>query len=379
MSGNHPPSGEWVRAKHTQIMDWWYENPIAQKYLSRSIGAILLAGITSLGIVGQAESKPTSVTTTCAAAPSGIPESCQNPGTNPYIKLLAKAPESTTTSRLVTTTTLASNTKLKHKSKSSSTTTLKPQIVTTTTKPIPVTFAPRIVASSTHEVGTDVSWPNCNQTNLYPTDTAFGIVGVNGGKDFTANEGRNNADPGCFSQEVQGLQRVGAHTIDVYFNSENPGIVNMPTNVINYPKKCNNDPSCEAWNYGYNDGYQSAAYAANHGAEPLNDWVDVETKNNWDHNGLGNNVQDIAGEIQGIHDFVLNTYKVVPTEGLYSTDYQWDTITGGWKTGLPEWYATGLGSQTEAQQYCSTTPFSGGHIWFVQYGGENGIDQDYNC
>ena len=377
MSGYHPPSGEWVHAKHTQIMDWWCENPVAQKYLGRSIGAVLLAGITSLGIVGQADSKPSMAATPCEAAPGGIPESCQNPETNPYIKILAKIPEAITTPKTTTTTT--SLPRPKPVPTPSSTTTLKPPIITTTTIPIPTTFAPRVFASSTHEIGTDVSWPNCDQFNQYPTNSTFGIVGVNGGKDFTSNQGKNNADPECFSQEVQALQHIGARTIDIYFNSGNPGVGNMPASAIDSPRSCNGNTGCEAWNYGYNDGYQSAAYAASHGAEPLNDWIDVETKNDWDYKSLGDNVQDIAGEIQGIHDFVLNTYKVAPFEGEYSTDYQWDKITGGWQTGLPEWYATGLGSQSAAQPYCATKPFSGGHIWFVQYGGENGIDQDYNC
>ena len=52
-------------------------------------------------------------------------------------------------------------------------------------------------------------------------------------------------------------------------------------------------------------------------------WLDVETANSWEGNGIAN-----AADLQGSFDYLRE--HGVKEVGIYSTDYQWRTITGGY-------------------------------------------------
>ena len=119
-------------------------------------------------------------------------------------------------------------------------------------------------------------------------------------------------------------------------------------------------------------------------------WLDVETGNTWNGDASSN-----AADIQGSIDYLLA--QDVAGVGVYSTDYQWEAITGGYSAntaaeyaqawsaeftspngiaGSPSWVAgaSGLG---DAPSYCSTS-FLATATWLVQYIA-GGFDVDYSC
>ncbi|MCU1461643.1 MAG: hypothetical protein JWO37_1718 [Acidimicrobiales bacterium] len=219
--------------------------------------------------------------------------------------------------------------------------------------------------------GYDISFPQC-ASGTYPTSPAFGIVGVNGGKPFTANP--------CLGSEYQ-WALAAPKPPQFYVNTAAPGPASAQWNQTDPKPGCDNTAdnlNC-AYDYGYHaalDAFTSADTATTGGAANHTWWLDVETANSWSSTSKVAN----AAAVHGFVDFLSSQPGV--TVGIYSTGYQWGVITGsptGFET-LPNW-VPGAGDQAQAASFCASTPthsFTGGPVVMTQYP-LNGFDGDYLC
>jgi len=221
--------------------------------------------------------------------------------------------------------------------------------------------------------GYDISYPQCG--GAFPSNPAFGIVGVNGGRVFSVNP--------CLSGQVAW---GGGVVAELYANTGNPGPAlssHWPSGQTS-PRVCdaaNPDTADCAYDYGWNAAqhsfqtaqaaYQSLGITANPAATRW--WLDVETSNSWrDDSSL--NVAALAGAVD-----YLRTTAGVTRLGFYSTQLQWNTITAGSGafSAYPSWVAGG-GTLKGAQQLCARTAFTGGTTVLAQYFA-SGFDADLPC
>jgi hypothetical protein len=180
-------------------------------------------------------------------------------------------------------------------------------------------------------LGYDVSWPQCGG-NLPARTDGPAIVGVNGGRSFTANP--------CFASQAA----WAGDALNVYVNTNAPNGTTASRGDTGPAGACAaTDTWCRSYNYGFNAAQWSVASAAGAGAHPQVWWLDVETGNVWSSDQIAN-AKVVSGFIDGLHAYGL-------TVGIYSTSYQWGVIAGGYRPGLPGWVATGGTSNPAA--YCS--------------------------
>jgi hypothetical protein len=203
-------------------------------------------------------------------------------------------------------------------------------------------------------VGSDVSFPNCNE-RLSPLGS-FGVVGVTDGLGYSTNP--------CISSEASNYTSPS-----LYANS---GWDSSSSHINStYPKMCaQGDENCLAYNYGYNAGIYAYDAAATAGVSSPNWWIDVETGNTWSTNTTQN-----QNSLQGEYDALMASGAV--NVGAYSTTAQWDSITGSWQNDWPGWGATTVRTAKQAATYCTGHQFTGGPTWLIQFSGN--IDQDYAC
>lgn len=214
--------------------------------------------------------------------------------------------------------------------------------------------------------GYDVSWPQCGRS--LPGDRAFAIVGVNGGKPYEENP--------CLADQYR-WARGGSHPPAFYMNTANPGTASQ---VVDWYGQRSPNPSCSrndeaacAYNYGYNAAAHAFAYALRQtGAAARHSWwLDVETTNSWSGDPALN-VADILGSIAYLRS------QNVPV-GVYSTRYQWGSITGGAQLpGVPVWLA-GARDAEQAARWCSPDrSFTGGPVLLVQWV-QDDLDHNVLC
>lgn len=180
---------------------------------------------------------------------------------------------------------------------------------------------PAAVAASAAQpgsVGHDVSHPQC--TRSLPAGGAFGIVGVNGGRAFSPNP--------CLAEQYRWADDR-PHSAGVYLNTGNPGPQSQYWSKAGDrdPALCGNgsasDPGC-AYNYGWKAAEHAMGAAVKAGVSKNRTWwLDVETANSWDGTGVAN-----TADLQGAYDYLRS--RGVREVGIYSTDFQWRTITGGY-------------------------------------------------
>ena len=231
----------------------------------------------------------------------------------------------------------------------------------------------------------DISYPQCRSP--FPTNAEFGIVGVNKGIVFSVNPCLSTGDG---PPELTWAGGVGAQ---LYTNTGNPGPTlssRWPNNQTS-PRPCNtpelpeSDTADCAYDYGWNaaaDAYKTAVNAyvtlglASPGAtstpSPNVWWLDVETVNSWrDDTSL--NVAVLRGEVAYL--LSADTAGI----GFYSTQYQWNLITGGTTdfSAFQSWVA-GVGSGPKAATVCQGKGFTGGPVTLVQYP-SGGFDADLLC
>ncbi len=221
--------------------------------------------------------------------------------------------------------------------------------------------------------GYDISWPQCGAA--YPTSAAFGIVGVNKGIVFSPNP--------CLASEITWAGGAGA---SLYANTGNPGpalSTHWPSGQMT-PRWCDPahlDTADCAYDYGYNAAANSYADAVNAygqlglSATPAGSawWLDVETSNSWRSN-TAVNVAALQGEA-----FYFMSVAGVRSLGIYSTQYQWNVITGGSGAfGAYHGWVAGVGSQKTATAHCAGPGFTGGGIEMAQFA-SGGFDADLRC
>jgi len=229
------------------------------------------------------------------------------------------------------------------------------------------------------EPGHDVSWPQCNDE--LPEDSAFAVVGVNGGRTFSQND--------CFVAQLEWAGREA----DFYLNTANPG----PDHSSFWPSGQSEPRECDtramrgddtrdcAYLYGWNaaaDGYARVLDAfigldwADADAERVPGeatwWLDVETANSW----RGDRRLNVA-TLQGAVDF-LESMEVAEV-GFYSTPLLWWRVTRGTDAfdEYPAWHAGAI-SEAQARDRCDDEAFTGGELRMVQWV-EDGIDMNVRC
>lgn len=235
-------------------------------------------------------------------------------------------------------------------------------------------------------VGYDISYPQCGEE--YPEAPAFAIVGVNGGRVYSANPCLGAVEEGESQLEWAGPDA------DLYVNTANPGpqLSRYWPAGVSAPVECqagffrDHDTRECAFVYGWNaaeaahrvalDAFVSVGWA-----EPNADrlpgertiWLDVEPANSW-RGDKSLNVASLEG--------MVAYFESVGQEsiGFYSTPRLWDRITGGTDrfAEYPAWHA-GADDLADAQRRCAEEhAFTGGELLMVQWV-EHGIDANYRC
>jgi hypothetical protein len=230
--------------------------------------------------------------------------------------------------------------------------------------------------------GYDISYPQCG--GRYPTDVAFGIVGVNGGRVYSENPCLGAGENGASQLAWAGLNA------ELYMNTGNPGpelSSYWPVGQAS-PRVCSaDDPDTAdcAYDYGWNaaaDAYAVAvrAYISLGWAPTDADrtpvanrwWLDVETANSWRTDASLN-----VAALQGMVDFLES--MEVESVGFYSVDGMWDSITGGTDAfaDRASWVA-GASTLRGARANCDREPFTGGWVEMTQYFAK-GFDANHRC
>jgi len=202
-----------------------------------------------------------------------------------------------------------------------------------------------------------MSWPDC--AVQVPATATYGIVGVTDGKDYSITNPCIAAQAAHFPENLSLYANSG-------WDDQSPKL--NPSS----PKACEaGNAECLAYNYGYNAGL--AAHDAATAARVFSDvwWLDVEVANSWN-----DDVNQNRNSVQGEYDAL--TSRGVRTVGVYSTNSDWQTITGGWHNGWPNWLATADAASSQGRQACTEYEFTGGPTLIVQYDPIR-IDRDVAC
>jgi hypothetical protein len=239
-------------------------------------------------------------------------------------------------------------------------------------------------AATDPNVGFDISYPQCNGS--FPGPGAYGIVGVNGGRAFSANPCLGTGD-GASELSWAGMNAA------LYANTGDPGpaLSSHWPNGQTTPKQCNtasnpgsDTPECH-YDYGWNaaaDSYRDAVNAyvslgwapAGSATTPVANewWLDVETANSWT-SSTSLNVQALQGEA----DYL--TAAGALRVGFYAGSSPWQSITGNTKvfSAYPSW-VPGAGTVSDAQSKCGGFGASGGPVALSQYL-SGSFDGDYRC
>jgi hypothetical protein len=227
-------------------------------------------------------------------------------------------------------------------------------------------------------VGFDISFPQCGGAE--PTASAFGIVGVNGGRSFTANP--------CLARQyvwaLGSLSPAQPH-VSFYMNTGNPGptvSTHWPAPGTASPQPCDGSWSAAcAYDYGWfaaEDAYARARAVAGEGARLAPWWLDVETANSWSADTATN-----SADLQGAIDYLRSAG--VGSVGIYALAADWEEIVGAAAanapqnlpfSALPTW-RPGPRSAAEAPSWCARS-VTGGRILLVQYP-SGSLDANFVC
>ncbi|HYY87718.1 MAG TPA: LysM peptidoglycan-binding domain-containing protein, partial [Chloroflexota bacterium] len=120
--------------------------------------------------------------------------------------------------------------------------------------------------------GYDLSYPQ--GSGPFPAAPyAYGIVGVTRGRAFSQNP--------SLRQQLAWAQAGG--NVSLYMNVNAP-VDSTPAERISGPRICAgaDQPTCEAYNYGWHAAQEAVAYAGSQGATTWGTWwLDIETANSW--------------------------------------------------------------------------------------------------
>jgi hypothetical protein len=210
---------------------------------------------------------------------------------------------------------------------------------------------------ATGSTGIDNSYPSCHDKKIPVAGKAFGIIGVNGGSNYTQNPcAKALASMFSSTQTVSLYVNTGLYTGGNYFaQAMRDG-------------NCGSNLSCGAYWHGYNAGAYAYNYAKSQGlgVTPTRWWLDVEETNTWNAD-LALNTQSIRGEYAALSERI----SAGSTIGIYAVTSQWNLIVGSnWNRDVdryPVWAADGLSSASKVQSYCTGYSITGGPIEIVQY------------
>jgi hypothetical protein len=198
----------------------------------------------------------------------------------------------------------------------------------------------------------DISWPQCPDV-LPQGDFSFAVIGLNGGRPFTAND--------CFTSQYEWAMTAEAHP-DIYINLDFPRPGRAEAENGPYGICAADDDWCRGYNYGFALARDAFFRASLLGVVPHRYWFDVEMDNYWSDSPL-NNSQVVRGALDSFDELGVAV-------GIYGTRYQWGLITGGYVPVIPRplWVA-GAESVGEAHARCHQPDFAfaNGDIWLVQF------------
>ena len=197
--------------------------------------------------------------------------------------------------------------------------------------------------------GHDISWPQCGDPFPAP-GYGYGVIGVTGGRPFTANE--------CLAEQWS-WATSGASGGSLYINLGSPK-QGDPFAMDGPMGPCAlDDLPCQAYNHSANNVRYSLDVARRAGAgdSPMW-WLDVEVANYWsprkDLNAL---------VVRAAAETLQQAGKRV---GIYSTYLMWRRITVDAVFGLPIWIA-GAPTDGDMPAWCDgRKSFNGGQTWLVQ-------------
>ena len=190
------------------------------------------------------------------------------------------------------------------------------------------TAAPRARPATLTGTGFDISYPQC--LSAFPSNAAFGIVGVNGGAPRTSNR--------CLAEQAAWAKGLGAYA--VYVNTSYSGV---------------GDPV--AYGRALIDDAIARKQSVVRGGTSMW-WLDVEITNTW-RGTQQENATVLAAMAARLQELKVRV-------GIYSSPQQWQTIAGDWAPGLPVWNATGPGTRQAATRACSES-FAGSTTAIVQW------------
>ena len=196
--------------------------------------------------------------------------------------------------------------------------------------------------------GYDISWPQCGAP--LPPHGEIPIVGVNNGRSYTRNP--------CLAEEAAWAGRSPS----LYVNVD--GLPTDATSGLRGPRGvcAVGDLVCRSYNYGRNAVTFDLAYTKRLGVRASTWWLDVEMEPGWRAGAETiSNVYVIQGVLDGLRAHGS-------TVGIYSTQFQWDQITGGgYMPRTPIWVA-GATNLAQAQALCAPDhAFGGGHTLLSQW------------
>jgi hypothetical protein len=233
--------------------------------------------------------------------------------------------------------------------------------------------------------GYDISYPQCG--GAYPSDIAFGTVGVTRGIVFSANP--------CLGAGGTGASQLAwaGRNAGLYMNTGNPGpklSSRWPIGQTS-PRACataaslGTDTAGCAYDYGWNSAASAYATAvrayvslgwttSGSTRTPVANrwWLDVETANSW-----RTNVRLNIAALHGAADYLKSVGAA--SVGFYSFGTMWNQITGGTTAfaAYPSWVA-GASTLRGAKANCTRPAFTGGATVLAQYFA-SGFDADYPC
>jgi hypothetical protein len=192
--------------------------------------------------------------------------------------------------------------------------------------------------------GIDISWPQCGPVGMPKVSAGFVIVGLTGGRPFTANQ--------CMSRQAAFAHSKTGYS--AYLNIDAPRFGS-------------------AADYGRRVALDGLARLAQAKLKAPTIWLDVETLNHWDPNPA-TNVAVINGALRTIQAAGMSA-------GIYSSGPMWNQITGGAAATVPVWLAMSISDYRQLGPGCREG-FGGRAAVMAQYvanDGHQNVDVDVLC
>lgn len=208
---------------------------------------------------------------------------------------------------------------------------------------------------SSSSTGYDVSYPNC--ATAPPLAEQFAVIGLNGGRPFTANP--------CFASEWAAADTPRAVYINTGYGAPMFSRITSGCAALG-----EGQPLAPALQRAYAVGCSEAVAAENLlvGSAPQMIWLDVEAANTWSNDPSLN-----VATLSGILDEFLDESPQTEV-GVYSTVSAWRHIAGDWSSlSVPEWVAP-----SSPDPFGCEAGFAAGPVWISQ-ATDGTLDTDTAC